>query len=53
MFDQILRLLGYTGNTIWLGDSATPMWCVIWTDIWKETVYRCDYLQPDCRAESV
>lgn len=37
MFDQILRLFGYSGNTIWLGDANTAMWCVIWTDIWKGT----------------
>ena len=37
MFDQILGLFGYTGNTIWLGDTRTAMWCVIWTDIWKGT----------------
>lgn len=37
MFDQILAFFGYTGNTIWLGEETTAMWCVIWTDIWKGT----------------
>lgn len=37
MFDQILDFFGYAGNTIWLGEEATAMWCVIWTDIWKGT----------------
>lgn len=35
MFDQILRLFGYSGDIIWLGDEASAMWCVIATDIWK------------------
>lgn len=37
MFDQILRFFGYGGDIVWLGNEATAMWCVIWTDIWKGT----------------
>jgi len=37
MFDQVLKLFGYHGNIVWLGNSATAMLCVIWTDIWKGT----------------
>lgn len=35
MFDQILRLFGYGGDFIWLGDERTAMLCVIAIDIWK------------------
>jgi len=37
IFDQFLKLFGYAGNFIWLGDKRTAMWCVIFTDIWKGT----------------
>lgn len=35
MWDSILRLFGYSGNIIWLGNKNTALWCVIATEIWQ------------------
>lgn len=35
MFDSILKLFGYGGKIIWLGNESTALWCVIATEIWQ------------------